>query len=270
MIMPGQRRALGLTAHCNHGRLFVTDKLKEEIAHLTGHFDVIVREQAGSTVFGYLDQIRRLAIANRQSPETKSLKAKRALLNGLSVEEAYQIAHAFSLFFQLVNVCEERARIRHLKTEPQPAMSLRHIFSELRKKGVDAGRLQTCIDELEIQPVLTAHPTEAKRRVLLRQIARLEANWENPDEVLEALWQTEEVRENRVGPFQEVESTLYYFEQAIFETAANFYKTFDAQLGAFYPTVKRKRHFLTFASWVGGDRDGNPFVTPELSLAAAD
>jgi len=101
----------------------VNEKLKEEIAHLTGRFDQIVREQAGKTVFQYLDQIRSLAIANRQSTESKLLKAKRALLNELTVAEAYQIAHAFSLFFQLVNVCEERARIRHLQTEPMPAMS---------------------------------------------------------------------------------------------------------------------------------------------------
>jgi len=248
----------------------VNDPLKEEIGHLTGHFDTIVREQAGETVFQHLDEIRRLAIANRNHADRKSLRAKRALLNRLNVEEAYQIAHAFSLFFQLVNLCEERARIRHLQTEPHPAMSLRHLFRELKKAGVSAEKVQHCIDELEIQPVLTAHPTEAKRRVLLGQMNRLSENWHQPDEVLEALWQTEEVREKRVGPFQEVESTLYYFEQAIFKTAADFYRTFDAELATHYPTVQRKRHFLTFASWVGGDRDGNPFVTPELSLAAVE
>jgi len=86
---------------------------------------------------------------------------------------------------------------------------------------------------------------------------------------MEALWQTEEVRERRVGPLQEVENTVFYFDRTIFETVANFYATFDAELAAAYPEVKRRGQFLTFASWVGGDRDGNPFVTPDVSREAA-
>jgi phosphoenolpyruvate carboxylase len=72
-----------------------------------------------------------------------------------------------------------------------------------------------------------------------------------------------------VGPLQEVENAVFYFDRTIFETVANFYATFDAELAKPYPTVKRRGHFLTFASWVGGDRDGNPFVTPEISRTTA-
>jgi phosphoenolpyruvate carboxylase len=148
-------------------------------------------------------------------------------------------------------------------------MSLRSLFAELRQAGVPAERLQHCLDELEIQPVLTAHPTEAKRRATLAQIWRLAESWDDPDEALEALWQTEEVRERRVGPLQEVENAVFYFDRTIFETTARFYATFDAELAAHYPEVNRRRQFLTFASWVGGDRDGNPFVTPDISRQAA-
>jgi phosphoenolpyruvate carboxylase len=116
--------------------------------------------------------------------------------------------------------------------------------------------------------VLTAHPTEAKRRAVLNQLARLTQQWDHPDEVLEALWQTGEIREQKIGPLHEVDTALYYFERTIFETAANFYETFDAQLARYFPGVKRTRQFLTFASWAGGDRDGNPFVTPEISRLA--
>ena len=126
-------------------------------------------------------------------------------------------------------------------------------------------RVQRCLDELEVQPVLTAHPTEAKRRAVLSQLWRVGHDLEHPDEALEALWQTEEIRERHIGPLQEVESTLYYFDRTIFETVANFYATFDAELAAHFPTLERKRPFLTFASWVGGDRDGNPSVTPDVS-----
>jgi phosphoenolpyruvate carboxylase len=65
-----------------------------------------------------------------------------------------------------------------------------------------------------------------------------------------------------------VDTALYYFNRTIFETAANFYETFDAELARHFPGVKRTRQFLTFANWAGGDRDGNPFVTPEISRTA--
>lgn len=243
--------------------------LSQEIEFLTGRLDAIVREQAGELVFRHLHQIRDLALAARQHADPVSLEAKRALIQHLPVEEAYQIAHALSLFFQLVNLCEERARVRHLANEPAPPMSLKRVFQEFRQAGVSPETVQQCLDELEIQPVLTAHPTEARRRVVLHHLSRLTPNWQQPDEVLEALWQTEEIREQRVGPLQEVESTVFFFDRAIFKTVADFYAAFDAELAIHYPTVRRTQPFLTFASWVGGDRDGNPFVTPEVSRTTA-
>ena len=236
---------------------------------MNARLDAIIREQAGDLLFERLDRIRQLAANTRKHDDPVSLRAKRNIIDRLSVGEAYQIAHAFSLFFQLTNFCEERARIRHLQEHASPAMSLRHLFQELKASGVPSSKLQRCLEELEIQPVLTAHPTEARRRATLAQIWRLEEHWEDPDEVLEALWQTEEVRERRVGPLQEVENAVFYFERTIFEAAARFYETFDAELAAHYPGVERRRPFLTFASWVGGDRDGNPFVTPDVSRTAA-
>jgi phosphoenolpyruvate carboxylase len=241
-------------------------QLKQEVRHLTTRLGVIIREQAGERVFEQVEQIRQLAKAIRIHRDKAGVRAKRQLVAGLSVREAYDVAHAFSLFFQIVNLCEERARIRHLQALPEPPQSLRWLFKELRAANVPPAALQKCLDQLEIQPVLTAHPTEAKRRTLLNQILRLAAHPDDPDEILEALWQTQEVRERRVGPLDEVENTLFYFDRTIFETVANFYATFDAELRAAYPETQRTRPFLSFASWVGGDRDGNPFVSPEVSI----
>jgi phosphoenolpyruvate carboxylase len=243
--------------------------LKTEIRQLVGRLDKIILEQAGREVFQRLDRVRRLSRKARHFGSETSRQAKTSLLNQVDVREAYQLAHALSLHFQLVNLCEERARERHLRGRKSPVMSLRHLFRELKQAGVTAETLQACLDELEIQPVLTAHPTEARRRSVLNHIWRLAHEWDAADEVIEALWQTEEIREQKVGPLQEVEGTLYYFERTIFETAAAFYATFDAELAAHYPEVRRSRQFLTFASWVGGDRDGNPFVTPDVSRTAA-
>ena len=242
--------------------------LKQEIRHLTGRLDKIILEQAGKKVFNRLDSIRKLSKRARHFGSEASRRTKHNLLDRLDTEEAYQLAHAFSLFFQLVNLCEERARERHLTSKRIALMSLRHLFRELKSAGVTEKQMQAVLNELEIEPVLTAHPTEAKRRAVLNQIARLTQHWENPDEVLEALWQTEEIREQAIGPLDEVDTALYYFNRTIFETAANFYETFDAELAKHYPGAKRTRQFLTFASWAGGDRDGNPFVTPEISRTA--
>lgn len=243
--------------------------LRAEIRFLVSRLDKIIQEQAGDPVFRRLEQIRQLSKKARQFGSENSRKAKHSIIDRLEVEEAYQITHALSLFFQLVSLCEERARERHLQRKQAPAMSVKRLFLELKQAGVTAEKLQECLDQLEIQPVLTAHPTEAKRRAVLNQIGRLTENWEHPEESLEALWQTEEVREQKVSPLQEVQSALYYFDTTIFETVANFYAMFDAELEGHYPTVKRTRQFLTFASWVGGDRDGNPFVTPEVSKVTA-
>ena len=245
-----------------------TNTLKSETEHLINRLDAIIREQAGERVFENLEQVRSLARSNRHHRDKASLVAKRALLRSITPQTAYQIAHAFSLFFQLVNLCEERARIRHLADNPEPAMSLKWLFRTLKNANVSPKQLQTCLDNVEIEPVLTAHPTETKRRSVMTQVRRLERQWHDPDETLEALWHTEEVRTKRVAPLNEVDNTMYFFERTIFETSAQFQTGFEAALAEHYPTVKIKRPFLTFASWVGGDRDGNPFVTPEISLEA--
>jgi phosphoenolpyruvate carboxylase len=245
------------------------DQLRKEVRFITTRLGAIIREQAGADILEKVERLRQLAKAIRAKQDPGRIRAKRNLVAGLSLREAYAVAHAFSLFFQLTNVCEERARIRHLQMDPEPAQSLRRLFRELKNAGVTAHAVQRCLNALEVEPVLTAHPTEAKRRTTLNHLLRIAKRFEAPDEILEALWQTEEIRDRRVGPLDEVDNVLFIFEQTILPAIANFYATFDAELSAAFPEVKRTRPFLTFASWVGGDRDGHPFVTPEISLATA-
>ena len=242
-------------------------QLPREVRFLTARLGAIVREQAGAATFGHFDELRRLARVIRARHDWASIRAKRRLVARLRVPEARAVAHASSLFFQLVNLCEERARVRHLQAEPVPVQSLRHLFRELKTAGVPAETVQHCLDALEVAPVLTAHPTEAKRRTSLNHLLRLTGQFDRPDEILEALWQTEEIRERRVTPLDEVDSVLFLVERSVLPALVQFYATFDAALHEVYPTVTRRRHFLTFSSWVGGDRDGHPFVTPEVSLA---
>jgi phosphoenolpyruvate carboxylase len=241
--------------------------LRREVRFITTRLGNIIREQAGEIAFGHVERIRQLSKVIRSRHDRRSIRAKRRLVAALSTGEAYQVAHAFSLFFQLTNLCEERARIRHLQSNPEPAQSLRRLFRQLKEARVSAAKVQSCLDALEVEPVLTAHPTEAKRRTTLNHLLRLTAHFDAPDEILEALWQTDEIRERRVGPLDEVDGVLFLFERTILPTLVNFYATFDAELHAAFPLLKPRRPFLTFASWIGGDRDGHPFVTPEVTLA---
>jgi phosphoenolpyruvate carboxylase len=243
------------------------NQLRQEVRFITTRLGAIIGEQAGAAVFNHIERLRQLSKLIRTQHDPVSIRAKRRLVAGLTTREAFQVAHAFSLFFQLTNLCEERARVRHLQATPEPPQSLRRLFRELREAGVTADTLQRCLDALEIEPVLTAHPTEAKRRTTLNHLLRLATCFDLPDEILEALWQTDEIREKRIGPLDEVDNALFLFDRTILPAIANFYATFDAELHAAFPEVKRTRPFLTFASWVGGDRDGHPFVTPEVSLA---
>lgn len=233
---------------------------------MTTRLGDIMREQAGPRVFSHFQQLSQLAKSIRTHRTRVAVVSKRRLVAGFDAHEALQVAHAFSLYFQLVNLCEERARIRHLRTHAAPRQSVRRLFQDLREAGVLPQELQRCLDSLEIQPVLTAHPTEAKRRSIMNQVLRLSDQFDRPDEVLEAMWQTDETRVQRVTPLDEVDNTLFFFERTIIPAMARFYTEFDVELKAAYPTVRRKHAFLTFGSWVGGDRDGHPFVTPETSL----
>jgi phosphoenolpyruvate carboxylase len=189
------------------------------------------------------------------------------------------------LFFHLVNLCEERQRVRRLRAYEQKEtgapMSLRHTFGELKRHGVPQEKVRELLGSMRIEPVLTAHPTEAKRRSVFNHIQRLGQTLDalqgdfGPqaeralDPWIEALWLTDEVRERAVTPRLEIESALVFLERTIYDLAGNFWEKFCEELARYTPAWPEPGVFLRFGSWVGADRDGNPNVTPETSLEAA-
>ncbi|HYE31582.1 MAG TPA: phosphoenolpyruvate carboxylase [Methylomirabilota bacterium] len=245
-------------------------QLKQEIRFITSRLGDIIREQGGDELFNQVEDLRQFAKKQRSEPSKESSEAWFKRLESITPAQAHSIAHAFSLFFQLVNICEERARSRHLKANPLPPYSIKWLFQTMKENGVTAETVRNALDELEIQPVLTAHPTEAKRRAVLNQLTRLPENWNSPDEVLETLWHTDEVRSRGINPLHEVDQVLFWFDLTISKALPQFYREFDEQLRLHYPEVQRTRPFLTYGTWVGGDRDGHPFVTPSLSLMASE
>jgi phosphoenolpyruvate carboxylase len=261
------------------------ETLRREVRFLTTRLGAIVEEQCGPKVFTAIENLRRLSKLIRRDPAPQLLEANDRQINRLSFEQALEVAHAFSLFFHLVNLCEERQRVRRLRAYEDDGtgapMSLRRTFNELRHNRVSHAALARLLPSLRIEPVLTAHPTEAKRRSVINHILRIGRTLDalggelggaaesELDPWIEALWLTQEVRERPMTPQTEIESTLVYIERTIYDLGGSFWEKFCEQLAGLDGRLPAPSPFLRFGSWVGADRDGNPNVTPQTSLKAA-
>ena len=253
---------------------------------LTTRLGAIARELAGEETFRAIESLRSTSKQLRQSPSPELVRANLQEVQRLSVQRAGEVAHAFSLFFHLVNLCEERQRVRRLRAyedhEKGAPMSLRHTFGEFARESVPARHVLELLRTMHVEPVLTAHPTEAKRRSIFNHVQRiartLEAHQGAPPHVaalavdpwIEALWLTEEVRERPVTPELEIENSLVFLERTIYDLAGLFWEKFCDELSRLDPAAGEPQPFLRFGSWVGTDRDGNPNVTPAISLRAAE
>jgi phosphoenolpyruvate carboxylase len=262
------------------------EALRKEVRLLTTRLGAIVQEQCGPKTFAAIESLRQLSKQIRQRIEPGLLKVKQREVDRLPLARATEVAHAFSLFFHLVNLCEERERIRRLRAyerqETGAPMSFRHTFSEMRRHKLPLAAVRRLLASMRIEPVLTAHPTEAKRRSVLNHLLRLSRTLDELggeigpqaeraiEPWIEALWLTDEVRERPITPAVEVESALVFLERTIYALAGTFWDKFCDELARFAPGLKPPPPFLHFGSWVGTDRDGNPAVTPQTSLDAAE
>src|SRR5579862_1046457 len=268
------------------------EQLRREVRFLTTRLGAIVQEQCGPKTFHAIETLRQLSKQIRQRPEAKLIAAEERAASQLTLARAEEVAHAFSLFFHLVNLCEERQRVRRLeayeKHETGASMSLRNTFNQLGRQRVPSARVARLLASMRVEPVLTAHPTEAKRRSVLNHILRIGRTMDAlagelgdasshgahaahvMDPWIEALWLTDEMRERSVTPQVEIESTLIFLERTIYALAAEFWEKFSEEWTRFAPSRKLPAPFIGFGSWVGADRDGNPHVTPKTSLEAAE
>ena len=261
------------------------DRLSEEIHRLGNLLGETLVEQEGRALFDLVEEVRALAKAHRAGDESAGEQLVRRI-EGLPLAESRGVLKAFASYFKLVNLAEERERVRVLRRRereahaaggPAPetiAAAVRH----LSESGIAPAELQPLLDRLLIQPVFTAHPTEAKRRTILTKLARLADVLRTPDregptpveeraadaalrEELVSLWQTEETRAYRPEVMDEVRNGLYYFETTLYDLAPEIVRLLERALAQHYPGAHVEPRFLRFGSWIGGDRDGNPFVT---------
>jgi phosphoenolpyruvate carboxylase len=276
--------------------------LRRDIRSLGTLLGTVLREQAGDVLFDTVEALRRVAISRRESEAendadqaAKRLDEARALTHEVAADPAfaYRLARAFASYFELINLAETNHRRRrrsssllNAKAEPQRG-SLRGTLRRLRAAGFDRAAALRLLSQVCITPVFTAHPTEVARRSVMFKRRRIADLLEKLDgiplpqtelDALEAellaeitsLWQTDDVRSARPTVRDEVRMALDYYEASIFDTIPALYAeiaaAFDSEYaGAGDASAAELPLVVSFGSWIGGDRDGNPFVTAETT-----
>jgi phosphoenolpyruvate carboxylase len=278
------------------------DPLAVEVRLLGALLGQVISEQAGPELFALVERIRKRTIALRRADDPLERERLDEELGGLDLGAAEAVISAFALYFGLVNLAEARGRVRTLRRRERAARdgvlpdSVADAVAGLRRLGRTDTELDALIARLEVSPVLTAHPTEARRRttlVALRRCAILLARSDDPRltpsedreirrrlrEEITLLWRTSDLRIVSPAPLDEVRTAMAFFDATLFTVIPRLYRALDAALDP--PTGRapgpasdtgrtgtrppRVGAFLRVGSWIGGDRDGNPGVTAEIT-----
>ena len=259
--------------------------LRDDIRLLGRILGDTVREQEGEETYGLVEQIRQASIRFHRHNEVGARRELEAILDSLSADQTLSIVRAFSYFSHLANIAEDQHHIRRNRAHaiagsaPRPG-SLAFAFQHTRETGVEAERLGAFFDGALVSPVLTAHPTEVRRKsTLTRELeiaelldnrdraqgdaAELALNEERLRRAVLILWRTNMLRQTRLKVIDEVANGLSYYDYTFFRELPRLYGAIEDELDALDGRRRKKPipSFLRIGSWIGGDRDGNPYVT---------
>jgi phosphoenolpyruvate carboxylase len=255
----------------------------------------VLRAQAGGHVLVAVETLRKgyISLQEQESPRRRARLTK--LISKLDPDTLTHVVRAFSTYFSLVNLAEEayqyKARTEQIrKGGPLWMGSFDHTLRQFHAQGIGAEQLQVLLDKLAYIPVFTAHPTEAKRRTILEALRRIFVTSEELDDPrigeeeeaaiirrlqseIQILWKTDEVRAKRPQVRDEIRNGLFYFQESLFDAVPRMYRGLEKGIKRIYGaelehTPVTVPSFLRFGSWIGGDRDGNPYVTPETTTMA--
>ncbi|MFV8783366.1 phosphoenolpyruvate carboxylase [Microbulbifer sp. SA54] len=262
--------------------------LREDVRLLGEELGKVLREQAGMPLFETVETIRQAAVESRSHGEMPVARL-RELLDPLDDKTLLEVARAFSQFLNLANIAElrhrERLRRRHERFpgDPDTDRGLRQVLAELKAANVAPETVREVLEDLSVELVLTAHPTEVTRRTLIRkydQIANLLTDLDRPDRTPEELehlrrllreqilsaWSTDEIRRERPTPVDEAKWGFATIEQSLWQAVPKGMRDIEDELAlAGLGPLPADWVPIRFASWMGGDRDGNPNVTARVT-----
>ncbi|GAC1510367.1 MAG: phosphoenolpyruvate carboxylase [Chloroflexota bacterium] len=268
------------------------EALGRDVSFLGRVLGDVLREQGGEDLFQAVEGLRQACREVRHQPSEAATTLVSRLVDDLSLERAAQVVRAFTMYFHLINMAEENHRLRRIEqrdnADPRTPRdeSIGSAIQALHDAGAGADEVDELLGELSIQPVFTAHPTEARRMTVLQHLRRVaalvhvlgdaEQHSRRRERLVEQLyaevtnlWQTNELRTRQQSVLDEVENGLYYVDASVFDTVAVLYRDLHDALARCYPSLKDRHYrFLTLGSWIGGDRDGNPNCTSAITERA--
>ncbi len=252
----------------------------------------ILHEHAGGKVFEAVETLRKGHIDLRKKNNEQKRAELAKLVESLDSDTVVHVVRAFSIYFSLVNIAEEdflHTKRRHQVSKGERLWqgSFNETLRELHEQDISADQLQHVLDRMAYIPVFTAHPTESKRRTILESLRRIfiiseklttKSTQNEQDEVIEILkrhiqilYKTNEVRVRKLQVIDEVKNGLYYFRECLFNAVPQTYRSMEKALKVTYNRdneIVKVPSFMQFGSWIGGDRDGNPFVKHNTTVLA--
>jgi phosphoenolpyruvate carboxylase len=270
-------------------------ELRGRVRLFGGLLGDVLRDQERAEVLETVETLRKGFIELRQQENPAKRRDLMRLIGSLDPATLAQVVRAFSTYFLLANIAEEDHLLQGRRRKVDRGEKLWYgsfddSLRELRAQGVSADQLQTLLGSLRFQPVFTAHPTEAKRRALLeaqRRLAEIARRLDEPGlgemrrhalerqllNQIQVLWKTDEVRVNKPVVQDEIKNGLFYFRETLFDAVPLLYRNLERGIANVYgddPQAARMRvpPLVRFGSWIGGDRDGNPYVTHEMTRLA--
>ena len=252
----------------------------------------VLHDQEGRKVLDAVETLRKGYIGLRKRDNAANRRKLANFVETLDADTLVHIVRAFSLYFSLVNIAEEAFQHRQRRVQvrgggPLWTGSFDSVLREFYQQGMTLDEVMAVLGKLVYMPVFTAHPTEAKRRTVMENLRRIFITSEKLNDPrlgkeereiitnrvrseIQVLWKTDEVRAVKPEVRDEIKNGLFYFRESLFEAVPQVYRNLEKAIRRVYghdieitsPTVFR------FGSWIGGDRDGNPFVTPETTALA--
>lgn len=261
--------------------------LRADIRRLGNLLGLIIQEQEGEDIFNLVEQVRADAKA-RRAGDNEAAERLKLTIRATTLQQKRMLIKAFGNYLQLINIAEDQHRIRTIRERElvgHLGESIESGVAELKALGLSAMDVREMLEKIRVRLVLTAHPSEAKRQevlIKLRDIATMMNTQESTtllpreqrrinDDILrriEQLWQIQPTRTTRATVAEEVEAGIYFITQVIMNVLIEIYDSLQHILEDAYPQEDWSNlpPLLSFASWMGGDRDGNPNVTPDVTL----